>query len=281
MKKVYAIFLLIMLLIVLTSDGMLARDDDGKAAEIVKLYQSKKMKLVFKDDFSHSVDGRPDTAYWHSAARKPYLWARWIKDGKDVAYISRGKLVCRAIPTPLSESDTARMQTGAIESLGKYHLRYGKVEVRMRTNNSEGNFPAVWMMPVNSGNPFRYGEIDIIEFFGNEGKTHQTVHNHRTFTMNKKDAPNSFSVKIDATRWHVYGVLWTPRYMAFFVDGELTGYYEKSTDPKLLEEGQWTFDREYYLILNQSVGREGWHEPHYDEVYETEYDWIRVYQVKE
>lgn len=34
----------------------------------------------------------------------------------------------------------------------------------MKTNFLPGNFPAVWLLPENQGNPYRYGEIDVVEF---------------------------------------------------------------------------------------------------------------------
>ena len=136
------------------------------------------------------------------------------------------------------------MLTSAFSTKDKFEFKYGKVEVRLRTSNVEGNFPAVWLLPAEQkGAPFRYGEIDIFETFGNDGIAHQT-----------------------------------PTYILFTIDGKTTGYYEKSKDAKTLAEGQWTFDRPYYIVVNQSTGQKGWHEPDVNHVYATEVDWIRVYQ---
>lgn len=71
---------------------------------------------------------------------------------------------------------------------------------------------------------------------------------------------------------------WTPAYITMYVDGKITGTFLKSNDSEEVEEGQWTFDRPYYIILNKSVGDEGWNTPMLNAIYETEIDWIKVYQ---
>lgn len=246
-----------------------------------KLYAQpiiKDYELVFRAEFNDPEKSRPDTAVWSIPERRPYLWARQISASPATAFIKRGRLVCRAIPNISEKNDTAAMLTSAFCTKGKFEFQYGKVEVRMRTNSDEGNFPAAWLVPADGGgNPYRYGEIDIFETFGDDGIAHQTVHNHRTFALGKKE-DNIFPHHIDVTKWHVYGVEWTPDYIMFSIDGETTGYFEKSTDPELLAEGQWTFDRPFYIIINQSTGQKGWHEPDETATYETEFDWVRVYQ---
>jgi len=54
--------------------------------------------------------------------------------------------------------------------------------------------------------------------------------------------------------------------------------YIKSDVPVMLEEGQWSFDRFFFIILNQSVGYGNWHAPDPHATYETEFDWVRIYQ---
>ena len=74
--------------------------------------------------------------------------------------------------------------------------------------------------------------------------------------------------------WNEKQIIWT-------IDGDVTGIYNKSTDPDKLAKGQWTFDVPLYFILNQSVGREGSNNPpNIRTTYETQFDWIRVYQKK-
>lgn len=236
-----------------------------------------KYKLVFHDEFN-SKDGKLDTTMWSRAPRAENMWAKWNSNSPEVIRIKKGKLICRAIPNP-SLSDTATMFTGAINTKNKFYVKYGRIEVRMKTNGKRGNFPAAWMRPQIDGNPYLYGEIDIIEYFGNEGIARQTIHSHRSTMMNKKDQQTTFLHKdIDCTKWHVYAIEWTPTAIATFIDGVQTGCYPKSSDKVKLTEGQWSFDRPFYLILNQSLGYGNWHAPNTDDTYETYFDWVRVYK---
>lgn len=258
-----------MCLMFLSSDSM-----TGKASK------ENTFRLVFSDEFDLPDGCQPDSAKWSRAQRYGAVWNRWISDSKDVVYIRNGKLVCRAIPNRTEPNDTAKMLTGAIETAGKFSFLYGKVEVKLRTNNKSGNFPAVWMKPEdrNIGKP--YGEIDIFESCGNLGIVQHSVHNHLTVNLNKKGPKNTFREQIPVRRWHVYGLEWSPERLVFTIDGKTTAVYEKSTDYQMLSDGQWTFNRPFFLILNQSVGdgsSKGM-ETDVDEIYETEFDWVRVYQ---
>lgn len=98
------------------------------------------------------------------------------------------------------------------------------------------------------------------------------------FILGKTEQQNSFAQKVTPNQWHIYGMEWTPAYITMYVDGKITGTFLKSNDSEEVEEGQWTFDRPYYIILNQSVGDEGWNTPMLNTIYETEIDWIKVYQ---
>lgn len=239
--------------------------------------EQAKWKLVFSDEFDQK-SSTPDTAKWGSRERNNSIWARWIGVSSKNVYVKNGKLVCKAIPNRDNRTDTAAMHTGVVSSQDKFYFQYGKVEVRMRTNGVEGNFPAVWMRPQTEQKPYRYGEIDIVEFFGNEGIARQTVHSHTTNILKRKNIQNEFKANVTQTDWHIYAMEWSKDKITFYIDGKQTGTYAKSTSAKELSDGQWCFDRPFYLILNQSVGKKGWHMPDTSKSYKTEFDWIRVYQ---
>ena len=119
--------------------------------------KEKSWKLVFYDDFNSIGKERFDTTKWIVPDREPYRWSRWISDSKSVVLRRNGKLICRAIPNT-AFADSAKMLTGAICTKGKFSFKYGKLEVKMKTNFLPGNFQAVWLLPENNGNPYRYGE---------------------------------------------------------------------------------------------------------------------------
>ena len=241
--------------------------------------QETEWQLVFSDEFDQPNGSQPDFSKWSRTKRGTSTWNRWIdSSSKDVVYVKNGRLICRAIP---NRSNKNEMQTGAIDTKGKYSFQYGKVEVRMRTNMKVGNFPAAWMMPV-PGVDKRYGEIDIVEMFGNQGKSAHTIHTHRSFTLKKEGLTRERKIDMNVKKWHVYGVEWDKNRIVWTVDGSEVFRYNRSETRQLQEEGQWTFDRPFYLILNQSVGN-GSHPllvPNVKTTYETQFDWIRVYQKK-
>lgn len=172
------------------------------------------------------------------------------------------------------------MLTGAVFTKGKMEVRYGKVEVRMRTNVKVGNFPAAWLRTWPTKEQPLYSEIDIVEMFGNRNVSSHTAHSELTTSRRSHRQRNTFNHACDVTKWHVYGVIWTERSIVWTVDGAKVGEYSKSDDPILLKEGQWSFDYPLFIVLNQSVGTGGYKHfmPQTDEVYETQFDWVRVYK---
>ena len=162
--------------------------------------------------------------------------------------------------------------------MGLFEMKYGKVEVRMRTNAKSGNAPAAWIR--NDPNRHKlYSEIDIMESFGKKEEVIQTIHSEYTVNTKNHKEKNQFRKNIDFTKWHVYGIKWTPTEIIWTVDEKQTGRYIKSTDPTLLIKGQWTFDQPMFIRLNQSLcnGNMGLY-PDTRATYVTEFDWIRIYK---
>ena len=234
-------------------------------------------ELVFADEFNLPNGSQPDSTKWKRCVRNPSRWAKWISKSKKVVFIKNGKLVCRAIPNKDLKTDTAKMLTGAIETKGLFEMLYGKVEVRMRTNIKRGNSPAAWIR--NDPDLPLYSEIDIMESFDDKKEVLNTIHSQYTVSNKKHGEKNSFKVNIDVTKWHVYGVIWSPTEVIWYVDGKVTGRYRKSDSAALLAKHQWTFDQPMFLRLNQSLGNGSvGQNPDTKTTYVTEFDWIRVYQ---
>lgn len=237
--------------------------------------------LVFSDEFSQANGSPPNASVWSCPPRGNAIWSRWISNHSKVVYIKNGCLVCRAIPNKYERTDTAKMLTGAVYSKDKFEFQYGKVEVRMRTNQLKGNFPAAWMGKTHKQDPKTYGEIDIVEVFGDERSSNHCIHSQYTVSTLQHGLKNTFRNPIDVSKWHVYGIEWTPTYVLWKVDGKTVGYFEKAKDEESLMKHQWTFDYPFFLLLNQSVGDGSFERlqyPNVKRVYETRFDWIRVYQ---
>ena len=245
--------------------------------------QQPQWQLVFSDEFNGPNGSQPDATKWSQPQRGTAIWSRWIKNTPQNVFIKNGALVCRAIPNKTEKADTARMLTGAIYTKDKFEFQYGRVEVRMKTNLRRGNFPAAWMGKTHRVRPDLYGEIDIMEGFSSQKKAFHNIHSQYTQKVPRHGQKNSFEQEVDIRRWHVYGIEWTPEYVLWTVDGQTTGIFRKSTDARLLQQHQWTFDYPFFLLLNQSVGDGRSAKlpyPNVRKTYETQFDWIRVYQLK-
>lgn len=137
---------------------------------------------------------------------------------------------------------------------GKYSLKYGRVEARMKLSNGQGAWPAFWMLPANGvGNwPFT-GEIDIMEAkHRNPQSVDGTIHydgGGYHFTGRSYSSPVDLS-----TGFHVYAVEWGPNIIKWFVDDVL---FHTAT-PNTTVNGGWPFnDNNFYIILNLAVGSAG------------------------
>ncbi|MCV2484517.1 family 16 glycosylhydrolase [Flavobacterium sp. SH_e] len=135
---------------------------------------------------------------------------------------------------------------------GKYSLKYGRIEARMKLSNGQGAWPAFWMLPVNGNWPYT-GEIDIMEAkHRNPQSVDGTIHydgNGYHFTGRSYSSPTDLS-----SDFHVYAVEWGPNIIKWFVDDVL---FHTAT-PNTTVNGGWPFnDSQFYIILNLAVGSAG------------------------
>ena len=243
--------------------------------------ENTEYELVFSDEFNLPDGSRPDESKWVSCERQGATWNRWLADRPEVYFIKDGKLACRAIPNPYQDEDPVPMITGGVKSQGKFAFTYGKVECRALSNPWIGNFPAIWMMPADNSKGWpNAGEIDIWEVIDTDERSYHTIHSNWTYNLHQ-GPQSSFNTPVKLDRYHTYGLEWDETSLKWYVDGKLVGTYNKSTDSNALNQGQWPFNKHFYLILNQSVGNGAWAaNADVNHVYETTFDWIRVYQKK-
>ena len=250
--------------------------------------QNAKYLPAFADEFDAPDGSQPNAKIWSRTVRRNPTWARFHSDSPLTVFVQNGELVCRAMATPDSlkaKGEQKDFITGGVRSEGRYSFRYGRAEARIFTTPHSGNFPAFWMMPAKSKKGWPHeGEIDIWEQINNENNAYHTLHSNWTFNLKHKNNPMSHFVKggLDYSRYHTFAVEWTPTTITWSVDGKEVGTAVKSTDSDALANGQWPYTEPFYLILNQSVGDGSWAaKPDLNFVYETRFDWVRVYQTRE
>lgn len=252
--------------------------------------------LMFSDDFSGEDGTQPDGSKWVRHGIANSVWNRFnattSAGQKETGYIQDGKFVALCKPNTYSNEYMADgttvkdMISGAINSSSSFNFKYGRVEARVKTNTLKGNFPAFWLMPNNGSPGWPWcGEIDIWEAVNSSDYAWQTIHSGWANTDNggygnSNNPRKSNGVAVSQNEYHVYGLEWTENMLKWYVDGKQVFSYAKSSSQEALDMGQWPFDKEYYIILNQAVGNGTWaSSPNTTWTYETDFDWVRVYQI--
>lgn len=249
---------------------------------------------VWGDEFNSE---KMDSKRWSNHPRYGSTWNRFIAqstEGKKlVNRFEDGCYNAYCIQTPAdmttgSDKDT-EMISGAIYTAGKFTFHYGKIEARVKTNPHAGNFPAFWLMPATNaeGGWPNSGEIDVWEQINAANQAHSTIHSawgNKTKGQPTQASPaKTHAYNSDATQWHVYALEWDEEELRFYVDGvhHFTYANKHFSDANYSEKESWPFYKDFYVILNQSVGDGSWaSKPDKSYEYKTQFDYVRAYKKK-
>lgn len=157
--------------------------------------------------------------------------------------------------------------SGIVTTQGNFSQTYGYFECRAKMPAGAGMWPAFWMAAASGA---EFPEIDVTEqvpAFGGGGpfKTHWDIHS-------AKIAGNSIggwvtSIANLQTGFHAYGVLWTPKTISFFLDGNQVASTPTPADANV----------PMYMEANISVGG-SWAGPPNNDTGRMEIDYIRAFQ---
>ncbi|MDA6070139.1 family 16 glycosylhydrolase [Flavobacterium sp. AC] len=216
--------------------------------------------LIWSDEFngttvdatkwqSISGNGCPSLCGFGNAEAQRYdpTQATIVKEGTN-SYLNIEAKYAPNASFPSQPYSSAKLTTE-----GKYALKYGRIEARMKLSNGMGAWPAFWMLPAGTSNwPFT-GEIDIMEAkHRNPKSVDGTIHYDAGgyhYTGRSYSSPTDLSGE-----FHVYAVEWGPNIIKWFIDGNL---FHTAT-PQTTVNGGWPFnDQQFYIILNLAVGSGG------------------------
>ena len=195
----------------------------------------------------------------------------------------------------VAEQPTAGVATytsGRLKSQGLFTFQYGRVEASMMLPESQGMWPAFWLLGSNiTTNPWpACGEADVMEHidgnntpFGGPGTgsapgydwTQSSVHG-----TNLNGGQPYTTTGFSAAAWHTYGMIWTKGQVQYYVDSP-TGPgqpYETFTPSSLA--GTWPFDQgPQFIILNLAVGGDWPGSPNSTTVFPSTMlvDYVRIY----
>ena len=135
---------------------------------------------------------------------------------------------------------------------GKYSIKYGRIEARMKLSSGTGAWPAFWMLPEGGSWPFT-GEIDIMEAKHRNPKSIDGTIHYDSGVYHYTGRSYTSTTDL-STEFHVYAVEWGPNIIKWFIDGNL---FHTATPNTTVNSG-WPFnDKPFYIILNLAVGSLG------------------------
>lgn len=137
---------------------------------------------------------------------------------------------------------TRKYATGAVTSFDKWTQRYGYIEARLKPPIARGLWPAFWTMPDRGAetglnvwerrdtkNKHGRGmEIDIFEHLTEwgPGRTNIAAHWGGYGSGHQRWGTNHVYYGPTADGWHVFGILWEPNKLTWYIDGVKKGEWE-------------------------------------------------------
>lgn len=195
----------------------------------------------------------------------------------DNAWVQNDRLVIEArdelAPNGENPYTSARLKTE-----NTFEKQYGRVEVRARLPETQGLWPAIWMLgqDIDSVGWPQCGEIDVMELTGDDPTTvHGTVHGPGY--SGGDGISHHYSGPNFADGFHDFQVAWYPDAIKWFVDGQ---HYHTVTKDEVQNAGdEWVFDDQFFLLLNVAVGgvMPGYPDWSTDLPQRMEVEYVRVY----
>jgi len=197
----------------------------------------------------------------------------------------------------VAEQPTAGVATytsGRLKSQGLFTFQYGRVEASMMLPESQGMWPAFWLLGSNiTTNPWpACGEADVMEHIdGNNPPPYVgaappgydwiagSVHGGASSAeLNGSQTyhPSGFS----AAGWHTYGMIWTKGQIQYYVDSHSNVYATNNTTNGSFTASTWPFDQgPQFILLNLAVGGDWPGSPNSTTVFPSTMlvDYVRIY----
>jgi len=147
----------------------------------------------------------------------------------------------RAPPAVRAHLEGQLYTSGLLTTERYFSQLYGYFEIRTQYPLGKGLWPGFWMLATDLSWP---PEIDIVELRGDQPETlYATVHYQEAGNPHAK---TSFRPAVaDFTKnFHTYGLLWTPDFIAWYVDGHRVAYTVTPANVK----------KPMYLLIQLAVG---------------------------
>lgn len=245
----------------------------GLAVHPVADASSKKLKLLWSDEFNGKKGARPSSKVWSAEiggggwgnSERQYYTDKSANASMDGA----GRLIITAnrisneyteqvgtVPGTediLNRCSECQFTSARLKTARKLSFMYGRVEARIKMPVGVGTWPAFWMLggDLLDGVPWpECGEIDIMEFRGDisDRSTHAL---HGPTTPKGSGLGAAFlSYEPLSNGFHTYAIEWKKDRIDFIVDGRVNGTFT------VADTGRrgWVYNQEFFLILNLAMG---------------------------
>lgn len=189
--------------------------------------------LTFEDNF----DGASlDSSKWEASNSH---FSKFFYYQKEKARVENGVLKLGA---EKKEVEGREYISGQVTGFGKWAQSYGYFEARVKLPTTRGFWPAFWLMPdrdVNgptdqqsiwNRNSTKWGgmEFDILEHLSEWGPGRHNIAVHWDGYGDQHQAWGDANVYYGPTPdgWHVFGMLWEPGKLTWYIDGKKTAQWE-------------------------------------------------------
>ncbi len=234
--------------------------------------------LVWSDEFSNSgaSNAQPNPAIWAYETgyqccgnHEQETYCAWNSASAPCNPASSNAFVGADgyLHIVAQQSSPGVYTSARLRSQGLFSFMYGRVEARMKLPESQGMWPAFWLLGNNVATVSwpACGEMDVMEHIDGSdppfhvgaappgydwiaGSVHGGVSSAAEVNGSQRYHPAGFS----AAAWHIYGMIWTKGRIQYYVDSPSNIYATFNTASFA---GTWLFDQgPAFLILNLAVG---------------------------
>ncbi len=232
--------------------------------------REKKDNLIWSDEFNYL--GLPDSSKWvydtGYIANKELQY--YTEKRIENANVKGGSLML------IGKKESVRnfnYTSARIKTEGRFDIKYGRIEARMKLPAGQGIWPAFWMLGVNipEVNWPKCGEIDIMEHINNTDTIYGTAH-----WEDKGHVSSGGTTTGDVSLFHNYAVEWGQDSVRWLLDGKR--YYGLNIKDGINNTS--AFHKPFFIILNLAIGGSWPGNPDSTTVFpDTVYvDYVRVFK---
>lgn len=276
MKRIISAIIICVLLSISAIALCSCNNGSSSDTELQKALADGGYKLVFEDNFNGDS---LDTTKWKAGydGENHVRRAAYVETTPDTLFVKDGTLTIRTHYktdgqygegwyTSWVESATnpEKGHVSAPEGYEGFSAKYGYFEARCIAPPCEGIWSAFWLMPdegsgMTSNDVMNTGsdgvEVDIMEspwyysgFFNRNSNMH--VLHGDGYSNTKSQKSDNIRVSNMYSKFHTYGVMWTPEEYIFYIDGKETWRADHTVDGVTLGVSEV----KQYMLLTVEVG---------------------------